>query len=142
MTQELLLNKSIDVNAPVSMVWDALTKPAIIKEWLYGTNTISEWKIGSPILFMGTFNGKEYKDKGIILQLEKEKILQYTYWSGFSGLPDTPENYSIVTFLLKTAADKTVLTLTQSNYATETAYERSEKSWKTTLELMKTIIEK
>src|SRR5215831_12593852 len=98
MPVDKILKKSIHINASTSKVWDALVNPAIIKQWLFGTNTISDWKVGSPIYFTGEWQGTAYKDKGTILQFEKEKVFQYNYWSGFSGLPDTIENYSIITF--------------------------------------------
>jgi uncharacterized protein YndB with AHSA1/START domain len=141
MNTNKILHKTIDIDAPTSDVWNALTNPDLIKQWLFGTNVISEWKIGSPILFTGTWQGTAYKDKGTILQFEKEKVFQYNYWSGFSGLTDSIENYSIITFKLGPTTDGTLLTLTQSNFPTETAYEHTAKNWDATLELMKKIIE-
>ena len=136
------LIKTVHINATTTKVWDALTNPGIIKQWLFGTNVISDWKIGSPILFTGTWQGTEYKDKGTILQFEPEKLFQYNYWSGFSGLPDSIENYSLITFKLVPATNGTQLTLTQSNFPTEAAYEHTEKNWEAVLDLMKNIIEK
>ena len=80
------------------MYSEALTYPKIIHQWLFGTTVISDWKPGSPILFTGSWQGQEYQDKGTILQLEKEEKFQYNYWSGFPGLPDIGENYSIIGF--------------------------------------------
>ncbi len=142
MASEKILNKTISIHAPTSKVWDALTNPELVKEWLFGTKVISDWKVGSPILFTGSWQGKDYTDKGTILKFEIEKILQYNYWSGFSGLPDSPENYSVITFELTPKGDDTVLTLTQSHFATESMYEDSDKNWSPTLDLMKSIIEK
>jgi uncharacterized protein YndB with AHSA1/START domain len=136
------LTKKITINAPTSKVWEALTNPEVIKEWLFGTNVISDWKVGSPIFFTGVWQGTEYRDKGTVLQFEKEKVFQYNYWSGFSGLEDIPENYSIITFKLTPAADGAELTLTHSHFPTETGYEHSDKNWDATLDLMKKIIEK
>jgi len=136
-----IIHKTILINAPVSKVWEALINPKIIKQWLFGTNVISDWKIGSPILFTGNWQGTEYKDKGTILQLDPEKLFQYNYWSGFSGLPDIPENYSVITFELTPENGATSLTLTHSHIPTETGYEHSDKNWDATLDLMKKIIE-
>ncbi len=136
------LTKTISIHASKAAVWNALTNPAIIKQWLFGTNVITDWKKGSPILFTGTWQGTDYADKGTILQIGKEKSFQYNYWSGFSGLPDTPENYTIITFSLSDIHGGTELTLTQSNFPTETGYEHSDKNWDSTLALMKSIIEK
>jgi len=89
MAIDKILSKSIHINASPAKVWDALTNPDIIKQWLFGTTVISDWNVGSELLFTGTWQGTEYKDKGTILQFEKEKVFQYNYWSGFSGLPDS-----------------------------------------------------
>jgi uncharacterized protein YndB with AHSA1/START domain len=141
MTTSKILNKTIDINAPTSKVWNMLTNPEMIKEWLFGTNVISEWKVGNPILFKGVWQGKAYEDKGTIFKFENEKILQYNYWSGFSGLADSPENYSIITFELAQKGNETRLKLTQSNFATETMYDHSDENWETTLALMKKVSE-
>ena len=139
--RELTLIKTISMKAPTAKVWETLTNPGLIKQWLYGTNTISDWKVGSPILFTGNWQGAEYKDKGTILDLEAEKILRYDYWSAFSGLPDNPENYSIIAFDLTPQDNDTLLTLTQTNFANETMYNHSEKNWDATLGTMKKLIE-
>ena len=142
MAIDKILNKSVFIKASPAKVWDALTNPELIKQWLFGTNVISDWNVGSPIYFTGEWQGTEYKDKGTILQLEKEKVFQYNYWSGFSGLPDSIEYYSIITFTLEPTSKGTQLNLTQSNFPTETGYEHSDKNWDTVLEVMKTVIEK
>ena len=92
---------TIEVNAPKANVWDALINPEQIKKYLFGTNTICDWKVGSPIRFTGEWDGKAYEDKGTILAIEKEIILSYDYWSSFSGVPDVTENYQVVTFKLE-----------------------------------------
>ena len=142
MTKNLVLTKTITINATTAAVWNALVNPELIKEWLFGTTVISDWKVGSLILFTGTWNGTAYADKGTILKFEIEKIFKYSYWSGFSGLADIPENYSNITFELKANGNETLLTLTQSNFATETMYQHSDTNWAATLELMKGLIEK
>lgn len=142
MATDKILNKTININAPVSKVWNTLTNPDFMKEWLYGTKVIYNPKAGVPILFTGNWQGTEYKDKGTILKFETEKIFQYNYWSSFSGLPDSTENYSIITFELTENDNITELSLTQSNFATQTSYEHSDKNWDPALELIKKISEK
>lgn len=140
--KELIVKKVINIKTPASKVWDALTNPNLIGQWLYGTNAISEWKVGSPIVFTGTWQGTEYKDKGTILKIVPGKVLQYDYWSSFSGLPDNPENYSVITFELVPNDKYTELRLTQTNFADEKMCEDSDKNWNATLDSMKKLIEK
>jgi len=55
------------IHAPTSKVWDAITKPDLIKQYLFGTDVISDWKVGSPIIYKGEWEGKAFEDKGKIL---------------------------------------------------------------------------
>lgn len=143
MSDSLTVNKLIEIQTPVSKVWKALTDAALIKQYFFGTHVISEWKEGTPIYFTGAWNGTDYKDKGMILKLEKEKIFQYTYWSNFSGLPDVPENYSVVTYQLSSLNDTaTLLHLTQDHFPNASMIEHSDKGWDGVLKLLKELLEK
>ena len=137
----LIVKKSIKINAPAKKVWNTLTDPELIKEWLFGTKAVSDWKIGSSLIFTGNWQGIEYRDKGTILEIEAEKKLKYDYWSSFSGLREAPENFSIVEFNLVKKENQTLLTLTQSNFATPEMCEDSEKNWDVTLDSLKKVVE-
>ena len=145
MRHDLIVSESIDINAAPSKVWDALTNPEIIKKYLFGTETITDWKVGSEIIFQGAYGeNKEhtYQDKGVIMQNVLNELLSYSYWSGFSGLEDKPENYSLVTYSLKSDDDKkTTFTWTQKGYATEEGYQHSLSGMKEFLIQIKQIVE-
>ncbi len=117
------------VNAPASKVWEALTKPSLIKQYLFGTEVTTDWRVGSPITYTGTWEGKAYEDKGRVLQIEPGKLLVSTFWSSLSGLPDTPENYKTVRYELSTEGDGTRLTITQDNNDTQEEANHSEQNW-------------
>jgi len=106
-------------------VWDALINPEQIKKYLFGTNTHSDWKAGNPIRFTGEWDGKAYEDKGTILCIEEERLFSYDYWSNFSGKPDVPENYQIITFKLEGTSTKTTLLLLQQNIPSEESKQHS-----------------
>jgi len=142
MSKSLVLKLSVSINAPTPKVWDALTNPAQIKKYLFGTETTSQWKKGSPISFRGTWEGKPYEDKGTILQFEPEKVLAYSYWSKFSKLPDLIENYSVMEFRLTLQESQTILTLTHSNLFAEGMIGHSNFYWNITLNRIKELIEK
>jgi hypothetical protein len=65
-----------------------------------------------------------------------------TYWSAFSGLPDSPENYHTVTYALDERDGATTLTITQDNIDTKESADHSETNWKSVLETMKKLLEK
>lgn len=146
MRHDLTVSQSVEINAPASKVWNALTNPEIIKEYLFGTETITDWKVGSDIIFQGEYGeNKEhkYRDKGIVKENVLNKLLSYSYWSGFSGLEDKPENYSLVTYTLKdTGNNQTIFTWTQKGFATEDGYQHSLSGMKEFLEQIKGIVER
>jgi uncharacterized protein YndB with AHSA1/START domain len=129
------------INAPVSKVWQALINPEIIKQYLFNTDVISDWRVGSPIIYRGEWEGKPFEDKGEILEIEPEKILKSTHWSPLSGVPDTPENYHTVTYTLSEKGESTDVTITQDNNASEDEKAHSEKNWQTVLKGMKDLLE-
>ena len=144
MTSSKIVNKTISISAPVSIVWDALTNPEVVKEWLSAegtTHIISDWKVGSPLIFAGTWHRKKYEDKGTILQLDAENVLEYSYWSRFSKLPDSPENYSVIGFRLTPGENCTTLTVTHGNFAIEEMYGHANFYWRTALVRIKKVLE-
>ena len=143
MRHDLIVSQSIDVNASLSKVWNALTNPEIIKEYLFGTETITDWKVGSEIVFQGEYNGQKYRDHGVILTNELNKEISYSYWSGFSGLEDKPENYSTVIYALDKINDsKTTFTWTQKGYRNEEGQKHSQEGMPPFLEQIKGIMER
>ncbi|HVD96598.1 MAG TPA: SRPBCC family protein [Cytophagaceae bacterium] len=137
----LTAETSITVHASPAAVWRALTTPALIKQYLMGTDVSTDWKQGSPIEYSGEYQGKKYHDKGIIKQIVPEKILQSTYWSSMQGKEDKPENYNLVTYELQQTGDNTLLTLTQDNIASENEKAHSTQNWKMVLSKLKEVVE-
>jgi uncharacterized protein YndB with AHSA1/START domain len=143
MTQSFDAKTSVSIHAPAARVWDALTKPEQIKEWLHGTNTITDWQVGGPIRWKGEWKGKPYEDKGTVLAVEPQKLLTTTHWSPLGGSEDKPENYHVVTYELQENGDHTTLTLTQSNNPTQQAAdEMAKNSWEPVLKTLKDMVEK
>ena len=66
---DLIAQASTNIAAPVAAVWDALTNPALIKQYMFGTDVVSDWREGSPIFWRGEYEGRSYEDKGVILKL-------------------------------------------------------------------------
>lgn len=141
MSKNLVLTKERNIAANTKKVWAAITETT--SNWNGVTvNTISAWEPNSDITFSFVWDGKEYADKGNIIEFVPEKIFSHTYWSAFSGLPDQKENYSKVQYELFSTKKGTILKLTHSNFATHTMYEHSDKNWEDTLDKIKEKCEK
>ena len=141
MAAKLVARAAITIGADAARVWDALTDPVQIKQYLFGTDAVSDWKVGSPVVFRGEWQGTRYEDKGTILKALPGRLLSMTYWSSVSGLEDRPENYATVTYELAADGGGTRLTITQDNVADEKSREHSEKNWGSVLETMKKLLE-
>ena len=136
MSKHLIITKERNIVANTKKVWDVLTETT--SNWNgVKINTISEWKPNSDIIFSFVWDGKQYADKGNIIEFVNEKIFSHTYWSAFSGLPDQQENYSKVQYELFSTETGTTLKLTHTNFATQTMYEHSDKNWEDTLDKIK-----
>ena len=137
----LIARASTTIKAPTARVWDALTNPEMIKRYMFGTKAVSEWKEGSPIVWKGTWEGKTYEDKGVILKMEPQRLLQYSHYSPLSGAPDVPENYHTLTYELSAKGDKTLVTLSQDNNPSEEERDHSQQMWESLLASLKKVIE-
>jgi uncharacterized protein YndB with AHSA1/START domain len=128
MAKQLIVKNSISINAPVSKVWNALTNPEETKKYMFGCETVSDWKTGSALLWKGSYEGKEMVFvKGNIVDIKPEKLLVYTAFDPLSTIPDVPENYLTVTYNLSVEKGQTILTVTQGDFATVAEGERRYK---------------
>lgn len=123
-----IVQSEIVINASKSKVWDALVNPEKTKIYMFGCETVSDWEIGSELLWRGNYEGKEMVFvKGKIVAIELEKLLKYTVIDPFASYPDIPENYLNVTYELSEEGLQTTLTVVQDGF--ETAAE-GEKRYK------------
>src|SRR6187455_678971 len=125
MKHQLKAEVRVHIHGLVSNVWKALTDPEMIRLYFFGTNTITDWKVGSPIQFKGEWEGKTYEDKGTILAMQKNKLIRYSYWSSMSGIEDEPENYVIITYIIEGNDDDVHLTVLQENIPDQKMKEHS-----------------
>ncbi|HUL02803.1 MAG TPA: SRPBCC family protein [Gemmatimonadales bacterium] len=142
LASDLIAQAAIQIDASISRVWDALTTPSLIEQYMFGTHVESAWRKGAPITWSGEWKGRAYKDKGIILDIVPPRLLEYTHFSPLAGLPDIPANYHTVTIELTGDANRTKVALSQDNNTTEEARAHSQENWRAMLAAMKALLEK
>ena len=114
----LFIRNSITINAPASKVWDALVNPEQTKKYMFGSEALSDWKIGSPLLWKGQYEGKEMVFvKGHVVDIRPERFLEYTVIDPNSTIEDIPENYLNITYELSPENGNTLLKVTQGDYS-------------------------
>ena len=87
-------------------------------------------------------SGVNYEDKGTVLKLIPEHMIQYSHHSKLSGKPDLPENYHVVTITLSERRGHTLVSLSQTNNVSEAELKHNEWGWKMILGCLKKFLEK
>jgi uncharacterized protein YndB with AHSA1/START domain len=141
MESNLIAKASVTTKASRSKVWNALVNPKAIKQYMFGTTAVTDWHKGSPIVWKGDWKGKPYEDKGVVLQFDPERTLQYSHFSPLSGLPEKPESYHTVTITLSGDGPQTLVALDQDKNATEEVRAHSETMWRGMLDALKKFLE-
>jgi uncharacterized protein YndB with AHSA1/START domain len=139
--QDHVAKVSATIDAPKEEIWRALTDPASISQYMFGTKVSTDWTEGSPITWEGEWEGQRYQDKGTILEVRPPQVLEYSHFSPLTGLPDEPANYHTVRIEVYEEGPATLVTLIQDNNETAEVREHSEKNWQAMLDGLKTVVE-
>ncbi len=119
MSKKLVVKNTININAPIAKVWDALVNPEQTPKYMFGCATVSDWKIGSPLLWQAVYEGKLTTFvSGHVLELKENKLLKYSVIDPNATYPHTPENHLIVTYKLSEKNSVTTFTVTQDGFET------------------------
>lgn len=114
---ELLIRKSIDVNAPVEILWKVLTESEFIQQYMFGCIAETDWKPGSTLLWKGAADGKLYVH-GHIVTIDPLRSLEYTVFDSNSKMADVPSNYLTMHYTLTKRGDQaSTLEITEGDFA-------------------------
>ncbi|HEY4184507.1 MAG TPA: SRPBCC domain-containing protein [Polyangia bacterium] len=134
-------SSSVLIKATREAVWEALTSPALVKQYFFDTDLVTDWTVGSPILFRGEWDGKAYEDRGTVLAFEPMNGFSFNYWSGFSGLEDRPELRQLLRYAIDEVEGGIRVKVDQSNIDTEVRAAHSASNWREVLLGLKKFVE-
>jgi uncharacterized protein YndB with AHSA1/START domain len=137
----IVATAEIHIDAEPERVWKTLTEPASVKEWMFGTDLETDWKVGGPIVWKGQYEGKSYEDKGEVLVFDAPRRLSVSHFSPMSGQDDKPENYHTLVYTLTPIDRGTHIELTQDNNGSEEEAQHSTANWEQALRGIKAHIE-
>jgi len=137
----IVATAAADINASPARVWSALTDPAQIKRYMFGSQVETDWEPGSTIVWKGEYQGRAYQDKGEIVEVEPDRRLVVTHFSPMSGQEDVPGNYHTLMYVLEPHGEGTYVSLSQDNNASEEEAAHSRDNWAAMLSALKNVIE-
>lgn len=129
-----------EISASADRVWQAMTDPDQIAQYMMGSRVETDWQPGSPITWSGEWQGRPYQDKGEVLQVVPGSLLEVTHYSPMTG-EDVPENYHRVRYELVPGDSGTEVSLTQDGCADEDEAERFSQNWQGMLDGLKKVAE-
>ena len=105
----------INIVAPTRKVWLALTVPELVKQWQYGSDLLTTWEVGTPIVFRNEWNGQVFEQKGTVVEFSPESRLKYSLFFPRADLEDIPENHFFMTYELTESEGVTSLLVRQED---------------------------
>jgi len=138
--QQHVARTSRTIDAPIQAVWASLTSPDRHSAMMFGARVDTDWRVGSPITWSGTWEGRDFTDHGEITAVEEPTRLAVTHFSPLSGQEDTPEHYHAVEWLLEPIGSQTRVTLLQDNNPSAEAAAHAETNWAASLDLLAGVV--
>jgi uncharacterized protein YndB with AHSA1/START domain len=131
-----IIQKKIEINAPVDKVWRVFTNPAVTRQM--GGEYVTDWKVGSSFGWKGK-DGKMYTH-GTILQLEKGRTIKHNLFDS----PEKNKILSVITYKFEEKARHTTLHAEEElNYEiTDQQYQAASEGWDGALASVKKTAEK
>jgi uncharacterized protein YndB with AHSA1/START domain len=137
------VEKSITINASPTRVWETLTRPELIKKYMFDSDVHTDWKKGSPILYTQQQDGKTIpRVNGTIRDILAPKLLKM-------NIVGVQEKYKMpvkMSYVLEPAGDHvTVLHIREEGFHEvdegEKRYEQSLQGWEMVLPRLKEVAE-
>src|SRR4051812_355856 len=102
-------DSTVKILALAKKVWRALTEPALVKQWQYGSDLLTTWEVGTSIVFRNEWNGQVFEQKGAVLEFLPESRLKYSLFVPRPDLQDIPEHYFFMIYELAETSGATTL---------------------------------
>lgn len=143
--KELFVEKTVDINAPASEVWEVMTNPVLTKEWIkewWPDFEIleSDWKEGSPVIWK--MKNGIIGAKGKVIKVQPPTNLEFSFQVND---PSRPSHQEAVIYKLNEQEGHTSLKVSVGDFGDtpehEQCYAGAEESWNKSLIKIKELAE-
>jgi len=124
----------IHIDATPEAVWRALTDPALVRRYFFGTELTTDWRVGSPIRYRGEWQGQAYEDRGAVLEVDRPRLIVTDFFSPSSGLPDEPANHQTVTYEVNAEDGGSRVTVVQDGNRDASGAQHAAANWQMMLD--------
>jgi len=130
-----LIEKMIEIQAPLSEVWRVFTDPRVSKQM--GGYYETDWKVGSPFGWKGQ-NGQLYT-RGRILEFKPERLFKHNLFD----LNDS-SLLSVITYEFQENAGTTIISAQEEirQEMTDDQFKEANEGWDLALQSVKKVAEK
>lgn len=131
--------KTVELRADPTAVWNALTNPELTKQYFFGCEALSDWKVGSVLDYRCEFDGSQVTVvTGEIRAIDAPRYLEVTC----RGVQDGVEGAETVGTYTLTATDGgTQLSITQGEFTDESTLDKTASNWDLVLSGLKALVE-
>jgi hypothetical protein len=130
------------ISVTVSEAWSLLVDPVQLGALFWGSTVESDFKVGRPIVWRGTWDGKPFEDRGFILERVDGSVLRCSHWSPTSGTPNEEAWRHVLTFRLSQEAGGVRVVFRHENIPTLKEKAHSEPMWRQLLDVLKETLER
>jgi uncharacterized protein YndB with AHSA1/START domain len=129
---EAVVEKVIPASA--DKVWEAFATGDGFARVYEGIVVECEWKVGSPIVWSGAWEGKKFRDEGTLKIYDRPRLFEYTYWTSFWGPTPDPETTQTIRNEFIPMEGGTKVKITQMNIPSIESRDHSIANWKELLD--------
>ncbi|HYC84084.1 MAG TPA: SRPBCC domain-containing protein, partial [Chryseosolibacter sp.] len=119
MRNDLVVTRSLLLNADPLKVWEILTHPDHFDLAIFNCRMNSDWKQGSTITWRGNYQKRDVVFNGVVMDVVPGRVLKFSAFDPHGGNEGYPENYIHVCYTLVPRKEGTDLQVTLSNFNSE-----------------------
>lgn len=121
---------------PPQDVWALLFTPIHSARVWFGSTLETELRPGGFVRWTGTWEGCAFEDRAIVLDCDSGAFLDALYFSGFSGLQESPQTRMRLTIRISSEGSGCRVRVTQENFQDIGKRDHSIEGWNGILDIV------